>query len=148
VNIRALGKSGQGILLSEGLEIPIPDSERVRILQLINFTGVSDGNVVELKIGLPKAQNFWRVKLILGSEEDVPLLKRYEIYYPGSQLVSESSETFPLNQGFDLLSIDRDGFYDYDDDPGVTDQVMFKGDGVTLSVIRSDPEGVMIVVRP
>ncbi len=148
VNIRALGKSGQGILLSEGLEIPIPDSEHIRILQLVNFTGVSDGNVVELKIGLPKAHHSWRAKLTLRSEEGAPFLKRYEIYYPESQLVSESSETLPLNQGFDLLSMDLDGLYDYDDDSGVTDQVMFKGEGITLSVIHSDPEGVMIVVRP
>jgi prepilin-type N-terminal cleavage/methylation domain-containing protein len=148
VNIRALGKSGQGILLSEGLEVPLPDSEHIRVLQLVNFVGVSNGHVIELKISFPKAQNSWRIKLVLGTEEGVPLLKRYEIYYPGSQLVSGKSESWPLNQGLDLLSIDLDGLYDYDDDAGVTDEVMFKGDEITLSVIQTDPEGVMVVVRP
>jgi prepilin-type N-terminal cleavage/methylation domain-containing protein len=148
INIRALGKTGQGILLSEGLEVPIPDSEHIRIFQLVNLTGVHEGNVIELKIGSPNIHSSWRLKLILGKEEDTPLLTRYEIYYPQDQLVVERSEEFSLAQGLDLLSIDFDGLYDYDDDPSVTDQVMFKGNEITLSVIRSDPEGVMVVVRP
>ena len=148
INIRALGKTGQGILLSEGLDIPIPDSERIRILQLLNFTGVHEGHVIELKIGSPNIHSSWRLKLILGTEEETPLLTRYEIYYPPDRLVVERSQELSLAQGLDLLSIDFDGLYDYDDDPSVTDQVMFKGNEITLSVIRSDPEGVMVVVRP
>lgn len=148
VNIRALGKSGHGVLLSEGLEIPVPDSEHIKVLQLVNFTGITNGNVIELKVGVSEAQNAWRLKLILGVEDGSPILRRFEVYYPGSQLVLEKSESWPVDQGLDLLSIDPDGFYDYDDDPGITDQVMFKGEQITLSVVKSDPEGVMLAVRP
>ena len=89
-NIRALGKAGQGIILSRGLDIPIPDSANIRLMQLLNFTGVDEGHVIEVKVHAPRAKYEWRLKLLLGIEGNIPVLRRYEIYYPTNKQVGES----------------------------------------------------------
>ena len=148
-NIRGLGKSGQGIILAQGLEIPIPDSENIKLMELVNFAGVHEGQFIELKISSPKAKYVWRLKLSLGEEPgEIPVLKHYEIYYPTDKLVTEGDSGESLKQGLDLSKLDESGIYDYDEDEGVTDKVLFKGDQITLTVIRTDPDGVMLVVRP
>jgi prepilin-type N-terminal cleavage/methylation domain-containing protein len=148
VNIRALGKAGQGIILDEGLDIPIPSSKHIRLLQLVNFTGVDEGQVIELKATAPRAKSAWRLKLFLGVESTLPVLRRFEIYYPSKKMVEEADAETSLKYGLDLMELSSDGQYDYDEDEGVLDFVEFKGSEVTLSVLRSDPEGVMLIVRP
>ncbi|MBI4357748.1 MAG: prepilin-type N-terminal cleavage/methylation domain-containing protein [Candidatus Omnitrophica bacterium] len=148
VNIRALGKSGLGIILAKELDIPLPDSEHIQLLQLVNFTGVDEGQIIEFKIHAPKAEDAWRFKMYLGRDGEIPVMRRYEIFYPSNQLVYEENQETALSRGFDLLSVGPEGLYDYDDDDGILDKVQFKGEQITLSVLQSDPDGVMLIVRP
>ncbi len=148
INIRALGKGGPGVILEEGLELPLPSAKDIRLLRLTNFTGAGDGQVIELKISGGRQSPAWRIKMDLGEESEGSVVRRYEVYYPSGQLMYEREEPLSLAAGFDLLTLDGDGRYDYDLDEGVVDQVKITGDPVTLSVIRSDPEGVMLIVRP
>ena len=148
INIRALGKSGLGMILESGVQIPIPDSQSIRVLQLINFSGVEEGQVVELKIDSPKTDRVWRASLHLGSESGNPILRHLEVFYPSNKLIFESVPDLPLQHGFDLLNMGDDGLYDYDDDEGVEDEVSFTGDQVTLTATRVDPKGAMLVIRP
>ena len=148
VNIRALGKTGLGVILDQGLSVPIPDSKTIRVLRLINFTGIKDGQVIELKVASSASDRTWRLKLYLGSEEESPILRRYEVFYPSDKLVLTNTPDTSLSSGFDLLNMGGDGLYDYDDDDGVHDEVSFSGDQITLTVEKMDASGVMLVVRP
>ena len=148
INIRALGKSGLGFLLGQGLDLPIPSSKDIRVLRLINFSGVSEGQIIELHVRSGERDRALRFKLYLGSEEGTAILRKLAVFYPADKLVWEGSPDSMLQSGFDLLNFDDDGLYDYDDDNGVKDAVSFTKDPVTLHVERMDPEGVMLVVRP
>ncbi len=148
VNIRALGKAGQGVILEEGLDIPVPSSKNIHLMQLLNFTGVDEGQVIEFKVSAPKKNQTWRLKLFLGVESGVSILRRYEIYFPIKKMVEERDSEVNLKNGLDLLTLSQAGVYDYDEDEDVTDLVHFEGSEITLSVLRSDPEGVMLIVRP
>ncbi|MBI4394922.1 MAG: prepilin-type N-terminal cleavage/methylation domain-containing protein [Candidatus Omnitrophica bacterium] len=148
VNLRALGKGGQGVILAKDLEIPLPDSKQIRLLQLINFTGVQEDQMIELKVTQFRSSQVWHLKLYLGAEGAIPVLRRLEVFYPRGELVFEGEDPVSLESGFDLLSLGTGGYYDYDDDEGVSDKVKFEGTQVNLSVVRSDPEGVTLIVRP
>ncbi|OGX04812.1 MAG: hypothetical protein A3J12_07620 [Omnitrophica bacterium RIFCSPLOWO2_02_FULL_44_11] len=148
INVRALGKSGQGILLKEGLEFPIPNSEDIRALQLLNFSEIREGAMIELKIYSKTDQQSWRIKLQLGIADGSPVIKGQEIFYPENKLMFDSFQEASIRQGYDLLNVGGNGTFDYDDDGGIVDKVNFKGDDVFLKVIRMDIEGCMLIVRP
>ncbi len=148
VNIRALGKGGHGIILSPGIQIPIPNSKDIQVLRLVNFSNVREGTVLAIKIHSPKGDKAYRVRLFLGDDGGRPVLRKQEVYYPEDQLVFESIETRSLRHGYDFLKIGFGGLYDYDDDPNVADKVLFLDDPVYLEAEKMDTESVMLVVRP
>lgn len=148
VNIRALGKAGQGIILSEGLQVPIPNSSEIQALQLVNFAGVSEGATVEVSIHSLNNNDVYRLKLYLGVQEGMPVLRKLEVFYPEDKLVFESTEEKFLRHGFDFLTIGLNGMYDYDKDMKGGDRVLFLKDPVFLQVDQLGVEGLMLIVRP
>lgn len=135
------------IPLSEGTRIPIPDSKKVHTLQLLNLTGIDNEDVLQLE-ARPASGKDWRLKVEfsrIGSA--APKIEKFTIEYPLGHLLYTEYPRMGIDAGFNLLALDANGYYDYDDDQDTEDIVMLEGD-VILEIKKMDLEGVGLFVRP
>ncbi|MFH1855786.1 MAG: prepilin-type N-terminal cleavage/methylation domain-containing protein [Candidatus Omnitrophota bacterium] len=147
VNLRnAPARSGY-FLLSDDARIPISDSENIHSLYLQNFSGVSNGDVLELE-AVPDSGKSWGIEIVFGRQGlDKPFIESYTIEYPDGHPVHTEYPRSGVDVGLNLLTLGSNGFYDYDDDDELEDVVLLEGK-VTLKVKKMDIDGVGLFVRP
>lgn len=147
VNMRNLGWATGGVVIFEGSELTIPTSLLIRALALVNISGISDRGKLKLEAESVYGDS-WTVSMNFGLVEGKPLLLDYRVEYPAGRTVLERSVFQPVSKGFDLLTFDEEGRYDYDDDQGVDDTVLLEDEPVTLRVTTMEIGGASLYIRP
>jgi len=148
INIRST--LGGGIAITEGTVIPMPNSQDIRAFYIGNFQGVKGPATLELDVE-PKMGTIWRVRLDLApaGKEDMVLTNFSIQYPPGTPVFSDRPyKRFSARDSLNLLTIDRSGRYDYDDDEDMRDFVNVRGEGVFLTIRRMDMDGANIYIKP
>lgn len=144
INIR--NARAAGIILREGSQINIPDSNNIRILSMGNIVGIKENSLIEIEIKSDQGQS-WGVSVLLGFKDNQKVIKKFSISYPlGTTVLTKEinqSTDLPLN----FLTIDPSGRYDYDYDKNSSNAVVLKGK-TQLSVKRMDVSGASLFVRP
>lgn len=148
INLRnAPLRSGYFLLSEEGARIPVADSKNVHSLVLQNFSGVSNGDVLELEAA-PESGKSWNIKITFGRVGlGKPFIESYTIEYPEGHPIYSEYPRSSVDMGLNLLTLGANGLYDYDDDDDLEDAVMLEGE-VVLEVKKIDIEGVGLFVRP
>lgn len=147
INIRST--IGGGIAVSEGSIIPMPNSEDVKAFYIGNFQGVRGPSTIELEVA-PRIGKAWKVRLDIAPSGQELVLTNFSIDYPIGTTVffDRPFSKFKSNDSINLLTIDRGGFYDYDDDEDIRDAVLVKGEDIVLTVKRLDVDGANLYVKP
>ncbi len=150
VNIR--NTQGVGVSIIEGSVVPMPSSVRIRALSLGNFFGRKKEGLVRLII---KPKNYRELVIQLKiipdpSSSERLKVERFQMESPrGKTLVSGFiNQTFMDTEFINLLTLDRSGFYDYNDDEGVGDFYIAEEEPVFLEVERLDFAGASLFVKP
>ncbi|MFC1632243.1 type II secretion system protein J [Candidatus Omnitrophota bacterium] len=147
VNLRNSPLHSGYLTLSEGTQLPIPDSLNIHTLLISNISGVSSGDQLQL-LAVPRSGKSWRINLTfsrIGLSK--AKLQTYSVEYPaGNPVYTEYPDT-TIDLGLNLLTLGANGFYDYDDDLEIEDFVLLE-DEVTLEVTKMDIEGAGLFVRP
>ena len=146
INLRNSRAFGKGIIIRKGTQIKIPDSRNIRTLSLGNITGVKAKDTIKLK-AQPKQGKAWRIKLELGIKDKLPVIEKYIIDYPPGLTVYSETINQTADLPFNLLTIGKNGRYDYDFDKDVENVVDLKGD-VFLEVEEITASGAAIFIRP
>ncbi|MCK5306066.1 MAG: type II secretion system protein [Candidatus Omnitrophica bacterium] len=134
-------------LLSENTRIPIPDSRNVHTLLLSNFSGVSNGDILQIE-ATPHSGKSWRLKVEFGRRGlTKPIIESYTIEYPVGYPIYTEYPRSGIDLGLNLLTIGANGLYDYDDDADMEDFVLLEGE-VMLEVKSMDIDGAGLFVRP
>lgn len=147
VNMRNLGWATTGAVITEGSEVTIPSSFRIRSLAIVNITGVQDDSTLSFQVESAQGTT-WLARLHFGLVDEKPALIDYSIEYPEGKVVLNRAVFLPVSRGFDLLTFDETGKYDYDDDNGVEDTVVFDDDPVTFRVVEMGIGGAALHIRP
>ncbi|MBI4431422.1 MAG: prepilin-type N-terminal cleavage/methylation domain-containing protein [Candidatus Omnitrophica bacterium] len=147
MNMRNLGWAASGIVLTEGTEVVIPNSRAIRSLAIVNITGVKEKSMLTFEIESSTGQP-WLARLKFDLIEEQPALIDYVIEYPVGKNVLTRPVFSPVAKGFDLLTFDETGRYDYDDDPAMDDVVTFDDETVTFRVTEMGIGGAALYVRP
>ena len=150
MNIR--NTQGVGVSIIEGSVVPMPSSVRIRALSLGNFFGRKKEGLVRLII---KPKNYRELVIQLKiipdpSSSERLKVERFQMESPrGKTLVSGFiNQTFMDTEFINLLTLDRSGFYDYNDDEGVGDFYIAEEEPVFLEVERLDFAGASLFVKP
>ncbi len=146
INMRNLGLSTTGIVLEEGMELTIPSSSDIRALAIVNLTRIQGDSTLAFEIESPGGET-WLAHLNFGLVDEKPTLMDYTVEYPAGKTVLKQAVFLPVSRGFDMLTFDGTGKYDYDDD-GVDDIVLFEDNPVTFRVTEMDIGGAALQVRP
>jgi len=146
INLRNSRAFGKGVIIRKGTQIKIPDSYHIRTFSLGNIMGVKDGDIIQLK-AQPQQGKAWRITIELGIKNDLPIIERYTIDYPPGLTVYSEEINLSCDLPFNLLTIGRNGRYDYDFDKDVENVVDLKGD-VFLSVEEMTVQGAALFIRP
>jgi hypothetical protein len=147
INMRNLGLARAGIVLEEGVELTIPSSSDIRSLAIVNLTGIEGDSALTFEIESPMGET-WLAHLTFGLVDEKPMFIDYDVEYPVGKTVLKQAVFLPLSRGFDVLTFDGTGKYDYDDDSDVDDIVLFEDSPVTLRVTEMDIGGAALQVRP
>lgn len=146
INLRNSRAFGKGITIRKGTQMKISDSHHIRTFSVGNIMGVKDGDIIQLK-AQPQQGKAWRITVELGIKDDSPIIKRYVIDYPPGLAVYSEEINLTCDLPFNLLTIGRNGRYDYDFDKDTENVVDLKGD-VFLMVEEMTASGAAIFVRP
>lgn len=145
INVRNTRTAGRGLLIQKGMRIKIPDSKNIRAFSLANVSGIKDRGVIELE-ARPKKGTVWRVRILLGFEDNTCLLKRYSIEYPPGRTVYFETVNLTCDLPLNFLNLGG-GRYDYDFDKNASNLVNLEGE-VELVVTKMDASGANLFVRP
>jgi len=150
VNVRNV--SGVGVSIITGSTVPLPSSTRIKALSLGNFFGRKKKGIVRLVI---KPENYRELVIQLKIVDDPSSPERlkvdkFQMESPrGRTLVSSFlNQTFMSTEFINLLTLDRSGFYDYDDDEGVKDFYIAEEEPILLEVERLDFSGASLFIKP
>lgn len=148
INLRnAPLRSGYFLVSEEETRIPIPDSKNIHSLVLQNFSGVSNGDVLEFE-ATPESGESWNIKITFGRTGlSKPFIESYTIEYPEGHPVHTEYPRSSVDAGLNFLTVGANGLCDYDDDDEIEDMVIIEGE-VVLEVKKIDIEGVGLFVRP
>ena len=151
VNIRNLSNRGAGIIITEGSEIDIPDSDNIKALSLVNIDGAHQDDEIVIEIS-SKMGKTWRITIEFGLppedlESQEMRVKSYQIEYPKGKVVLNEEVYFSLAKGVSFLNLGND-LYDYDNDPNIKDVVYYKGEEIKLKVVKMDVDAAAIAVQP
>ncbi|MEA3328659.1 MAG: type II secretion system protein [Candidatus Omnitrophota bacterium] len=151
VNIRNLSNRGSGIIITEGSEIGIPDSDNIKALSLVNINGAHQGDEIVLEISSKRGKT-WKITIEFGSPpEEIEFpevkIKGYKIEYPEGKIVFNQEAYSSLKNGVSFLNMGND-LYDYDNDPNIEDIVYYKGEGIKLKVVKMNVDAAAIAVQP
>lgn len=145
INVRNSRTAGRGLLIQKGTRIKIPDSKHIRIFSLSNVSGIKERGIIELETR-PKQGTIWKIRIILGFDDEIPILKRYSVEYPPGRPVY--SETINLTTDLPLNFLNLGGGrYDYDFDKNASNLVNLEGE-VELVVTKMDALGAVLFIRP
>ncbi|MDP8260242.1 MAG: prepilin-type N-terminal cleavage/methylation domain-containing protein [Candidatus Gygaella obscura] len=146
--LRNLKNLTGGLILTEGYRVKIPDSYGIKGLIIDNISGIQENGKIILGIGYDQEPS-WLLDMDLGVIQGDPFITNYRIEFPsGANVYSSGLVKMDLLKGINLLTLDRNGLYDYDDDSGLTDRVIFKGDNVFLKVLQLDVDSATLYFRP
>ncbi len=146
INMRNLGLAATGIVLEEGMELTIPSSSDIRSLAIVNLTRIQGDSALAFEIESPMGET-WLAHLNFGLVDEKPTLIDYTVEYPAGKTVLKQTVFLPVSRGFDMLTFDGTGKYDYDDD-GADDIVLFEDSPVTFRVTEMSIGGAALQVRP
>ena len=136
------------LILRQDLHAPVPDSHDVKVLTLMNLTGIEDGDELQLELRPPSGRT-WRVTLRFERMGQArPLIGQVVLEYPPGNVIFTDRPRTPAEDGLNLLTLGPGGRYDYDDDLDVEDAVFLQGDPVMLTVTKMDIQGAAIFVQP
>lgn len=146
VNLRNSPARGGSVVLKEGVEMPIPDSKRIKTLFLTNLRGIDNKDVLQLEAD-PSSGTSWRVTINFSRDGlSVPMVESYVIEYPAGNVILNEKPRTSVELGLNLLSLGTNGLQDYDDDEDIEDFVLLEGD-VELKVTKMDIAGAALFVR-
>lgn len=146
INLRNSRTFGKGIVIRKGMRMRIPDSHRIRTFSLGNIVGVKEGDIIQLN-AQPMQGRSWRITIELGITDGLPSIERYAIDYPAGSTVYSEEIKLTCDLPFNLLTIGKNGRYDYDFDKDSENVVDLKGD-VNLVVEEMTTQGAAIFLRP
>ncbi|MBI4388354.1 MAG: hypothetical protein HY582_04870, partial [Candidatus Omnitrophica bacterium] len=127
INMRNLSWATAGVVISEGTELKIPNSKLIKSLALVNVSGVSEKSDIRLLISSAFGKS-WALTTTYDVVDEKPMLVRYQVEYPDGTTVIDQSVEQPAANTFSLLTLDNQSLFDYDDDEGVEDKVIFEDD--------------------
>ena len=140
-----------GVTISKGVRLPLPDPRLIKAMSIGDFSGLKKDGIVDLEIQ-SGGRARWKIRLEFkpGAGESEVILRRFEIQAPkGSQRTSSIMDQAMARIEFvNLLSIDRTGLFDYDDDPDIRDAVLLTGTDNVLVVTRCDFDLASMFIRP
>ncbi len=146
--LRNLKNLTGGLILTEGYEVKIPDSYNIKGLIIDSISGIENNDKIVLGIGYDQEPS-WMLNIDLGFAKGEPVIKNYKIEFPyGSSVFSSGPVAMDPLRGLNLLTLDKNGLFDYDDDSGLTDRVIFKGENIYLKVLRLDVDSATLYFRP
>lgn len=140
-----------GATVTEGAQLPMPAPAAIRAFSIGDLYGLKRGGVVELLVtGQGNKEWLVRLQFKAAEREDDLILERFQIESPRKKIVTSAilEQTISASEFISLLTIDRSGLYDYDDDKDLRDLIEFPEGPNTLTVVRLDFEGASIFVRP
>ncbi len=146
INLRNTSSSGAGLIIREGTELRIPNSEDIRAFSLVNIRGVKEGGRIELQAKSDHGET-WKARIELGIKDNLEVIKSYSIEYPIGKTVYFERPDLPVSSPLSFLMTGSDGAYDYDIDEGINNIVHLTGK-VDLSVIKMDANGAALFIRP
>ena len=148
VNLRRKGLAGNGIYLTENSTVRIPNSKEIKSLLITNLGGVSGPSevIIDIYDEENKAQDY-RVKIELENIKGMEYIKSYSVEYPKGEVVYNKNIMTPAVNGLNFLTLDSSGNYDYDDDEGLEDIVIFDGKKIIFKVEKMEIEGMTLFVK-
>ncbi len=140
-----------GATITEGAELPISTPDKIKAFSLGDFYGFKRSGIVELvvKTAQHKGLKIWLKFKEAPKEEDL-ILERFRMESPPGKILASAilEQTIAKNEFVSLLTLDRTGLYDYDDDEDMKDMVVVTGENPTVTVTRLDFEGASLFTRP
>ena len=150
VNIR--NTSGVGASIVEGSVLPLPSSARIKAFSIGNFFERKKDGIVRLII---KPKNYSdlviQLKIIPDPSSSERLkVEKFQIESPPGRILASSflQQTFMNTEFVNLMTLDRSGFYDYDDDETVGDFYIAEEEPIILEVERLDFSGASLFIKP
>ncbi len=133
--------------LRKKTRISIPDSYNIHTLLLTNISGANSGDELRFK-ATPESGKVWclNIKFSRRSRRSTPKIESYTIEYPPQQPVYVAYPRTSIEVGLNLLTLDPNGLYDYDDDEDTDDFVILEGD-VILEVEEMGIEGIGLFIK-
>ena len=148
-NIRNV--SSIGVSIVAGSEVPIPTTDKIKAFSIGNFYGGAGKDNVITLLATPKKGKAWRIMLKISKESENKMQVDYfqMEYPPGTKVASMYVELpFYADEFVNLMTLDRTGKYDYDEDTSIYDIVHVISAPVILKVERCDFDGAQLFVRP
>ena len=140
-----------GVTISGGVSLPLPSPQTIRAWSLGDLSDLKGEGIVELEV-LVEGRARWKMRLEFKQADNPSevILHRFQIESPpGTQRTSGIlDETVQQNQFVNLLTLDRSGRFDYDDDPDIDDAVNLAGEKNVVEVTRCDFEIAALFIRP
>ncbi|MBN2143987.1 MAG: hypothetical protein JW774_05110, partial [Candidatus Aureabacteria bacterium] len=147
VNIRKKGSGGNGFFLTEGAVIGIPNAKKIKTLSLTNFAAVLADSTVICDIRSANENKTYRVRIKLTRKNNIPWLLHYDIECPIGEIVYSQDPDAPAYRGFNFLTADRSGRYDYGVDENAAGEVVFASDDVQFKLTKADIGSVNLLIR-
>lgn len=140
-----------GATVTEGAQLPMPTPDQVKAFSLGDFYGLKRDGIVELVVRSSRHQGLkiWLKFKAAPSENDL-ILERFRMESPPGKILASAilEQTIAKNEFVSLLTLDRTGLYDYDDDEELRDMVVVTGSDPVVTVERLDFEGASLFIRP
>ena len=150
INIR--NTSGVGVSIVEGSVLPLPLSTRIKAFSIGNFFERKKEGIVRLLI---KPKNYSDIVIQLTIIPDPTSserlkVERFQIESPPGRTLTSSylQQTFMNTEFVNLMTLDRSGFYDYDDDEAVDDFYIAEEEPIIVEVERLDFAGAALFIKP
>lgn len=140
-----------GVSISKGSVVPISGPQSIRAFSLGELSGLTQQGIVELSVK-SEGRFRWKIRLEFKPADDPRqfILYRFEIQAPPGQIRASGIIHQLVSRGefVDLMSIDRTGLFDYDDDEDIADSIVVPEGSSFVEVTRCDFETASLFVRP
>ena len=139
-----------GVTIAKGAILPIPGPKAIKAFSLGDFYGLKKEGVVELVIKMSNAAR-WKVRLEFApaSKPDQIILRNFKMESPPGTIRTTGilDQTIGQNEFVNLLTLDRTGLFDYDDDQ-ISGELVIKGSRPVVEVVRCDFDVAALFIRP
>lgn len=149
-NIRNI--TGVGVSIVEGSSVPLPSSARIKAFSVGNFFQRKKDGIVRFVVK-PADTKYWAIQLKIIPDHSSPerlKIEKFQVESPPGRVLTSGflNQSFMADEYVNLLTLDRTGLYDYDDDDGIDDFYKTADEHVFLEVERLDFAGASLFVRP